>query len=214
MNEPAIEIPVDDILAKFEHGDKWIQGAWANPEGMCLHQGIRVCQPRKGDAFIIEQVAAQQGWGVGWNDEIGRTFDDIKQTLVEHREILPFELKAVFGPQWLPIVDLVRSTAEFSVHEHRTLCAFMDFEMDRPWDAALNAARLEGRQGALGAAGCAAVGAATMGTARFAAQAAVWALVVRDLIGQHGFTQEHYDTLTKPWASVIGPVHPDDQVPS
>jgi len=36
------------------------------------------------------------------------------------------------------------------------------------------------------------------------------ALCVRDLIGQHGFTQTHYDTLTRPWASTIGPVHPDD----
>ena len=30
------------------------------------------------------------------------------------------------------------------------------------------------------------------------------ALVVRDLIGQHGFTQEHYDTLVAPWESVMG----------
>ena len=36
------------------------------------------------------------------------------------------------------------------------------------------------------------------------------ALAVRDLIGQHGFTQAHYDTLTGPWATVIGKVHPDD----
>ena len=41
---------------------------------------------------------------------------------------------------------------------------------------------------------------------------AAGALVVRDLIGQHGFTQEHYDTLTGPWRKVIGPVHPDDAV--
>ena len=30
------------------------------------------------------------------------------------------------------------------------------------------------------------------------------ALLVRDLIGQHGFTQEHYDTLVGPWESVMG----------
>jgi hypothetical protein len=36
------------------------------------------------------------------------------------------------------------------------------------------------------------------------------ALAVRDLIGEHGFTQAHYDTLTGPWRTVIGPVHPDD----
>ena len=32
----------------------------------------------------------------------------------------------------------------------------------------------------------------------------VLALVVRDLIGQHGFTQTHYDTLVAPWESVMG----------
>ena len=35
--------------------------------------------------------------------------------------------------------------------------------------------------------------------------AAAWALVVRDLI-----TQEHYDALTRPWRTVVGPLHPDD----
>jgi hypothetical protein len=53
-------------------------------------------------------------------------------------------------------------------------------------------------------------------TARDAAWAAAWAaardaawaaaaLVVRDLV-----SVEHYTTLTAPWASVMGPVHPDD----
>ena len=38
-----------------------------------------------------------------------------------------------------------------------------------------------------------------------AARDAALALLARDLI-----TREHYDTLTRPWASVIGKVHPDD----
>ena len=46
------------------------------------------------------------------------------------------------------------------------------------------------------------------GTAtRFLAAAA---LLVRDLIGRSGFTQEHYDTLTQVWRTAIGPIHPDD----
>lgn len=39
----------------------------------------------------------------------------------------------------------------------------------------------------------------------FAVLGAVGALVVRDLI-----TTEDYDTLTRPWREVIGPIHPDD----
>ena len=50
--------------------------------------------------------------------------------------------------------------------------------------------------------------------ARVAARDAARALVVRDLIGQHGLTQAHYDTLTLPWRTVIGPIHPDDSAVS
>jgi len=39
---------------------------------------------------------------------------------------------------------------------------------------------------------------------------AVTALVVRDLIGQHDFTQEHYDLLTSLWRATIGPLHSED----
>jgi hypothetical protein len=102
--------------------------------------------------------------------------------------------------------------------------------------AAGTAARYAGRAAAWVAAGAAAQDAAgtplgaTAGTAaQDAALAAAWdsawdsaqdaaldaawdaarALVVRDLIGQ--YAQDHYDLLTRPWASVIGPVHPDDK---
>lgn len=32
-----------------------------------------------------------------------------------------------------------------------------------------------------------------------------------DLIGEHGFTQDHYDTLTGPWRKTIGQLHADDE---
>ena len=72
----------------------------------------------------------------------------------------------------------------------------------------------------------AAAGAAAGDAARDAAWDAAWGaagddasdvavntattLAVRDLIGQHGLTQGHYDALTRPWRQVIGPLHPDD----
>ena len=40
---------------------------------------------------------------------------------------------------------------------------------------------------------------------------AATALAIRDRIGQCDFTQERYDLLTEAWATVIGPVHPDDE---
>ena len=49
-----------------------------------------------------------------------------------------------------------------------------------------------------------AAGAAAGEAAWSAAGATAWALVVRDLIGTH------YDTLTGPWRTAIGPIHPGD----
>ena len=52
---------------------------------------------------------------------------------------------------------------------------------------------------------------ATRDAAWDATRGATRALLVRDLIGQHGFKQHHYNTLVAPWVKVAGPVHPDDQ---
>lgn len=91
--------------------------------------------------------------------------------------------------------------------------------------AALGAARDAGRDAAYGATYRAAR-AAGRGASRDDARDAVWdvarfaraaaadaavALMMRDLIGQYRFTQEHYDQLTQAWRSVIGPLHPDDE---
>jgi hypothetical protein len=62
------------------------------------------------------------------------------------------------------------------------------------------------------------VAAPARAASRDAARDAAQALAVRDLIGliiptlgrPHGFTQAHYDTLTMPWRTVIGRIHPDD----
>ena len=68
------------------------------------------------------------------------------------------------------------------------------------WAAGRSAARTAGRIAAWAPVSWAA------GSSKdwLAAGDAVQALVVRDLIGQHGFTQEHFDTLVGPWESVMG----------
>ena len=93
-------------------------------------------------------------------------------------------------------------------------------ELDAAWYAAWYAARAAARAAARDAAWYAAR-AAARDAARDAAWAAAWyaarddsnaaadaagALVVRDLL-----PQEHYERLTRPWVSVIGKVHPDDE---
>ena len=64
------------------------------------------------------------------------------------------------------------------------------------WDAARAAARYTAWDAAWDAAGYAAGDAAGY---------AAWSLVARDLI-----STDAYDTLTRPWGEVIGPIHPDD----
>jgi hypothetical protein len=188
-----IELPVDDILDRI-HRDGWVQGSWEDGQAACLHGHIRRCMPQPGDANLIEQVANRQGWGPGWNDAETTTVDDLKSVLVDHRDITDQDLADTFGPQWAAIVVLVRRVATLTEDEIRQLAAAWDAARAAARDAAWDAARTAAWNAAWEAAG-----------------AATGALVARDLIGHHGYTQAHYDLLTGPWASVIGPVHPDDQ---
>ena len=98
-----------------------------------------------------------------------------------------------FGPQGPHVAALIARAGALTAGEADRLPA--------AWGAA--------RVGA-GAAAWAAAGAAAWATAGAVARDAAVAVVVRDLIGQHGLTQDHYDTLTRPWRTVIGPIHPDD----
>jgi len=76
-------------------------------------------------------------------------------------------------------------------------------------DAALVAARGAALDAALVAALDAALDAALVAALDAALDAALGA-ATRDLIGQHGYTLDHYDTLTRPWREAVGRLHPDD----
>jgi hypothetical protein len=233
----TIKIPEADLLELLgENGEHWMQGAWYDDESMCLHGAIRRCSPQPGDAFLIEQVAARQGWGTGWNDAHDTDWNMIRQRLA-HVEVTDADLADTFGPQWEHVVALVRRAAVLTADEVQQLIAawvavwdaarvaVWVAARDAVWVAVWDAARNDAQDAAWDAARVAAW-VAVWDAARYAARDAAWdaaryaawaaardaarALVARDLIGQHGFTQEHYDLLTDPWVSVIGPVHPDD----
>jgi hypothetical protein len=214
--KPIITIPEADLVAILgDNGERWVQGTWGNGESVCLHGAIRRCQPVPGDAYLIERVAARFGWGIGWNDNPATSWPMIRARLARI-EITDADLADTFGPQWEAIVALVRRAAVLTPDEAERLAAARDAARAATWDAA-RAATWAATRAAAGAAGAAAW-AAAWDAAGAAAGAAAWdaawdaagALVVRDLIGQHGFTQEHYDLLTGPWRTAIGPVHPDD----
>lgn len=127
-----------------------------------------------------------------------------------------------FGPQGPHVAALIARAREITGDEVEKFNAARESARDAvresARDAASKAAGVDGRESAWIAASESAWVAASK-AARVTASDAVWgavwdaarALVVRDLIGQHGFTQAHYDTFTLPWRTVIGPIHPDDR---
>jgi hypothetical protein len=115
------------------------------------------------------------------------------------------------GPQGPHVAALIERAGRLTPDDARRLSAARDAARDAAWSAVWYAVRYAARSAARDAAWDAAWYAAR-DAARYAAWDAaggaagdaVGALVVRDVIGRHGFTQDHYDTLTCPWREVIG----------
>ena len=203
------------------HG--WAQGAMEEADGrVCLTGALRACTPQPGDWLIARAVARHQGHAEGWNDDPSRTEGEVTAWL-RTATVTDTDLEGVFGPQWAEVVALVRRVATLTPDDVVTLAASRDAAGDAARDAARGAARDAAwgaaRDAAWGAAWVAAWDAACWGAARDAAwDAACWgaardaacALSARDLIGQRGFTRDIYDTLTRPWRTTIGAIHPDD----
>ncbi len=168
----------------------WTQHKQHDGKRMCLVGALESCGLAPGEWLIARAVARHRDHGEGWNDADDRTETEVVGWLRTAEPITPDELADVFGPQWAQVCAVVLRAARLTVDEAKAINA--------AWDAAWGAARGAAGDAARDAAWDAALGAAV-------------ALVSRDLIGQHGFTQTHYDTLTGPWRKVIGPVHPDDE---
>lgn len=187
--------PIFDILGR--DGERWIKGwgNWNAPAGeevtTCMYGAVRRCATIKGNAYIIEQVDARFGFGTAFNDKDG--WEPVRDRILQGFDITDEMLLTTFGPQWREIVALVRRAATLTDDEAQSLAAGWAASRDAGW-----------------AASWAASWAAIWDAIWDAIWGAAVALCARDLIGQHGFTQAHYDTLTRPWREVIGPVHPDD----
>lgn len=204
----SIDLSIAPVVANLESRE-WIQGEMRDGDAVCAHGAVQTCKELKpGDVDIIRAVMRRYGLTEGWNDADGRTKDEVLDKL-RSIEITDAALEFAFGPQWEAIVALVRRAAVLTLDE---ACEF-HATRGAAWDGARNAARGVERLYEWDAAWLAAWHAARVASgdaARPAAQDAAAALAVRDLISADGFTQEHYDILTRPWATVIGKVHPDD----
>ena len=173
------------LAAEYIPAHGWTKGTEQDEKGaVCLTGALRLCAPVEGDFYLIREVLRKRDRAEGWNDAEGRTESEVVEYL-KTAEVTDADLADTFGPQWEQIVALVRRTAVLTAEEADRLYTARGSAWDAAWDAA-------------------------RGAARGAAWDAAGALAIRPLIGQYGFTQEHYDILTGPWRKVIGPIHPDD----
>ncbi len=213
-----------DYLAEYG----WIQHSLGAPgKSACLTGAIRFCAPQTGDEHLIRQVLIKRDRGETWNDSAGVNSADVIGFL-RTAEITDADLTSTFGPQWREIVAHVRKAAGLAPAQVEALAAapapaddaaaYAAYAAAAAYDAAYDAAyaAYDAAYAAYAAydATYAAYAAAAAPYARWPVRYAARGLAIRHLIGQHGYTQEHYDTMTGPWARVMGPVHPDDVVAS
>ena len=206
MTNTIIHIDPDPILAVLDKRG-WTKDSWEAEDGrVCAHQAIRLCSPQPGDAYLIERVAARQGWGVDWNDDDNTTEADVRALLSHGVDVTDADLAETFGPQWRAVVNLVRRAVVLTAYEAERLRAAQVAAQGVAWGAAWHAAS----GAASGTAQLAARDAtwfAVQGPAptRVAAMAAALAVVTWDLAIPDGpYTHAHRDTLIRPWRDAIG----------
>jgi hypothetical protein len=112
----------------------------------------------------------------------------------------------LFGPQGEAVAALIARARTITNAEAKKLYAAWDAAWYAAWFAAVDAAVDAARVAAWSAAWN-----ATSDAAWDVTRHAAGALILRDIVGTNGWTQDAYDLLTSPWAKVIGKVHPDDR---
>ena len=124
-----------------------------------------------------------------------------KRAAVAWRIVRELPATDALGPQGAQVAALIkrvgRLTAADDMRLYDAWCAAMYTEGKAAWDAA--------RAGALDAARSAAWVAVRDAAIGATLDDAALALLARDII-----STVHYDALTMPWRTAIGPIHPDD----
>ena len=114
-----------------------------------------------------------------------------KRASWQWRVVAEIDAHQALGPQGREVAAIIDRARMLTTDELRQL------------GAARGAARDAARDAAWGVA-WAAAWAAARAAARAATRDAALAASVADLVGQHGLTQEHIDTLMAPWVQVLG----------
>ncbi len=192
----------------------WTQGAEKKRGKVSIIGAINHCETTPGDAQILHQVLHHRGRAEDWNDQQGRTEDQVvgflKRTVIDTDT-----LTEVFGPQYRQVLGIVRTLAsayepdlyELSNANAKTPSRLAAY--DSAWDAAHAVARDAGRDQHADYAWNAAYNDRLPDaddSALFAAADAAAAVAVRDII-----PAEHYRTLTHAWRTVFGGPHTSDK---
>ena len=125
--------------------------------------------------------------------------------------VAELDVAECFGSNGQRVLAMIRQAEQLTPGQAKRLVAARVAAGDAAWDAARDAARDAAWVAAWVAAGDVARNAARDAARDAAREAAgdvagdaAWALVVEDLIGQHGFTQDHFDILVGLWRDVVG----------
>jgi hypothetical protein len=210
------------LAAEWLKPRQWTRGVGDRKTSGCLTTAVlAVCGDHPGDQYLWRGVLRYRNRAERFNDRVARDKQHVLNVLQRCRVPSEEEMAKTFGPQWKLIRNLVRRAAMLTAEESKQLAGALPV-IDKDASGVYGTAIAQATQvihrvpsdsyivanAASSAANAAAAAATVDGSA--AAYFAARALAVRDLIGQHGFTQEHYDTLTNPWKKVFGKVHPDD----
>lgn len=204
-------------IAEVIEAKGWVQETLENDGGVCITGALKYCEPQPGDQYILRAALRHRKHAESWNDAKDTTKSVVLSWLRQAEPVTDAELTVVFGPQWESIITLIHRAAVLSSDEIKILeISNVDWIENEAWDANVDWTAIAARSSTSRV--CAAVTweatweatRANLESATAAAAAtAAGALAIRDFIGDR-FTQAHYDLLTKPWRTVIGKVHPDD----
>ena len=112
---------VDNLKAR-----DWIQGSMQRGEAVCAHGAVKTCQGlRPGDEHIIRAVMRTKGVTEDWNDEDGRTKQDVVAAM-SLIEVSDADLQETFGPAWRMVIAVIRRSAILTAAEAKDLAAARD----------------------------------------------------------------------------------------
>lgn len=197
---------------------------WAPPDGhegdwVVLHPTATEIGDRPSEYLSVSTVATACK-GMKWPCRL-LTVEAVGDVIKPEPGLLPNKLAGVafrvtgelpaheaLGPQGVHVAAFIEQAHQITPNQLLAIAAVRDAvwntAWDDSWDAVWDATSADARAAARAAASDAAWD-AVRDAAKSAAWAAAAALVARDLINT-----EDYNTLTRPWRTVIGPIHPDD----